>query len=123
MCLHFAQDGLDHGDNVALDGHNPRFRRSPPLLEDIHRRHHWSGRLRVHPERCKWKFPGIGLSAVTDLLTPQILFLLCTLFMQVSSTYGFGQNIVELALDNVVAAMKMEMIGETFAVLGSSPKE
>ena len=43
--------------------------------------------------------------------------------MQVSSTYGFGQNIVELALDNVVAAMKMEMIGETFAVLGSSPKE
>lgn len=41
-----------------------------------------------------------------------------TTFMQISEHYGFGQNIGDLSLDNAVAAIKIEMIGQTFAVLG-----
>ncbi|KAK3934266.1 hypothetical protein QBC46DRAFT_83709 [Diplogelasinospora grovesii] len=47
------------------------------------------------------------------------LFLLFyTLFMQVSSGYGFGQAITDLTLDDAVNAVKWEMVGQTFAVLG-----
>lgn len=38
--------------------------------------------------------------------------------MQVSEHYGFSQNITDLTLDNAVAAVRTEMIGQTFAVLG-----
>ena len=41
--------------------------------------------------------------------------------MNVSSTYGFGQNIQDLTLDNAVIAVRTEMIGQTFAVLGALP--
>lgn len=40
--------------------------------------------------------------------------------MQISEHYGFGQNITDLTLDNAVSAVKIEMIGQTFAVLGWS---
>ena len=38
--------------------------------------------------------------------------------MTVSATYGFGQDIDALTIDNAVKAVKIEFIGQTFAILG-----
>jgi hypothetical protein len=42
--------------------------------------------------------------------------------MQIASKYGFAQNIYDLPIDNAVKAVKTEMIGQTFAVLGTLPR-
>lgn len=46
------------------------------------------------------------------------MLLFYTIFLQVSSEYGFGQPIAALDLDNAVKAVEWEMIGQTFAVIG-----
>jgi hypothetical protein len=51
------------------------------------------------------------------------LILLYTVFVHISANYGFGQTMPGLdagneAFDNVAMAIKYEMIGQTFAVIG-----
>lgn len=50
--------------------------------------------------------------------TPQIFLFLYVLFVQVSAEYGFGQDIASLSADDAANAVKWEMVGQTFAVLG-----
>ncbi|KAK1756493.1 hypothetical protein QBC47DRAFT_401396 [Echria macrotheca] len=47
-----------------------------------------------------------------------VFLLFYTLFLQVSSHYGFGQPVASLDLNNAVQAVQWEMIGQTFAVIG-----
>ncbi|KAM7219069.1 hypothetical protein V8F06_005507 [Rhypophila decipiens] len=47
-----------------------------------------------------------------------VLLLLYTLFLLLSATYGFGQPITDLPLEDAVLAVKWEMVGQTFAVIG-----
>ncbi|KAK4214255.1 hypothetical protein QBC37DRAFT_440268 [Rhypophila decipiens] len=47
-----------------------------------------------------------------------VLLLLYTLFLNLSATYGFGQPITDLPLEDAVLAVKWEMVGQTFAVIG-----
>lgn len=44
--------------------------------------------------------------------------LLYNVFLQISLQHGFGQNVMSLEVDQVAEAIKMEMIGQTFAVIG-----
>lgn len=46
------------------------------------------------------------------------MLLLYTVFLQISSEYGFGQPVASLQLDDAVRAVEYEMIGQTFAVYG-----
>ncbi|KAF9887542.1 hypothetical protein FE257_010120 [Aspergillus nanangensis] len=47
------------------------------------------------------------------------LFLfLYTLFVTIAGIHGFGQNIQTLDIDEAVRAVYMEMVGQTFAILG-----
>jgi len=48
----------------------------------------------------------------------QLMLLFYTIFLQVSASYGFGQPVLSLELDDAVHAVEWEMIGQTFAVLG-----
>ncbi|KAK0631074.1 hypothetical protein B0T17DRAFT_239334 [Bombardia bombarda] len=47
-----------------------------------------------------------------------LFLLLYTTFLHVAASYGFGQAIVDLDLDDAVQAVKWEMVGQTFAVIG-----
>ncbi|KAI5458778.1 hypothetical protein BGZ63DRAFT_362750 [Mariannaea sp. PMI_226] len=47
-----------------------------------------------------------------------VLILLYTIFVQISGTYGFGQSIFTLDPDSIALAIKNEMVGQTFAVIG-----
>ncbi|KAF4978073.1 hypothetical protein FZEAL_5499 [Fusarium zealandicum] len=49
-----------------------------------------------------------------------ILILLYTIFMNISAIYGFGQAITSLEPDDSALAIKYELIGQTFAVIGMS---
>lgn len=48
----------------------------------------------------------------------QVFLFLYTLFVTIAGTHGFGQNIATLSMDEAVQAVYMEMVGQTFAVLG-----
>jgi len=41
-----------------------------------------------------------------------------SIFLQISSGFGFGQPVLALRLDDAVHAVEWEMIGQTFAVVG-----
>ncbi|KAG9253968.1 uncharacterized protein F5Z01DRAFT_687388 [Emericellopsis atlantica] len=47
-----------------------------------------------------------------------LFLLLYTSFFQVALNFGFGQSISVLELENIALAIKWEMVGQTFAVLG-----
>ncbi|KAM7187538.1 hypothetical protein V8F33_011185 [Rhypophila sp. PSN 637] len=47
-----------------------------------------------------------------------VLLLLYTVSLNLSATYGFGQPITDLPLEDAVLAVKWEMVGQTFAVIG-----
>ncbi|KAI6784130.1 uncharacterized protein J7T54_004676 [Emericellopsis cladophorae] len=47
-----------------------------------------------------------------------LFLLLYTTFLQVSLRFGFGQSIQALELEDIALAIKWEMVGQTFAVLG-----
>ncbi|KAL2209479.1 hypothetical protein CC79DRAFT_1396368 [Sarocladium strictum] len=76
-----------------------------------------------------WIF--VGLRVLTRAIIVQVvgaddyvyllsaIFLLCyNIFLQISLRYGFGQNVGTLELEDIAKAIKMEMIGQTFAVIG-----
>lgn len=47
------------------------------------------------------------------------LLLLYTVFIQLSANYGFGQNMFEIKdVENAVRAVLLEVIGQTFAIIG-----
>lgn len=56
--------------------------------------------------------------AVLTSFCIQLFLLLYTSFLQVSLKYGFGQPIDVLELEDIALAIKWEMVGQTFAVLG-----
>ncbi|KAE8374015.1 hypothetical protein BDV26DRAFT_296419 [Aspergillus bertholletiae] len=47
-----------------------------------------------------------------------VFLFLYTVFITIAGKHGFGQPITSLSLDEAVQAVYMEMIGQTFAVLG-----
>lgn len=47
-----------------------------------------------------------------------VFLFLYTVFVQVAAEYGFGQDIAVLTADDAAKAIKWEMVGQTFAVLG-----
>ncbi|KAK7746386.1 hypothetical protein SLS53_002345 [Cytospora paraplurivora] len=47
-----------------------------------------------------------------------IFLLFYVLFLQISAEYGFGQSITSLSADDAATAIKWEMVGQTFAILG-----
>ncbi|KAL4883506.1 hypothetical protein BJY04DRAFT_216329 [Aspergillus karnatakaensis] len=47
-----------------------------------------------------------------------VFLLLYTIFVTIAGAHGFGQPIMTLTMDSAVQAIYMEMIGQTFAVLG-----
>ncbi|CAL5869665.1 uncharacterized protein PFLUO_LOCUS3895 [Penicillium psychrofluorescens] len=47
-----------------------------------------------------------------------VFLLLYTIFLTIAGVHGFGQSIDTLEMDEAVKAVYMEMIGQTFAVLG-----
>ncbi|KAH7120141.1 hypothetical protein B0J13DRAFT_568378 [Dactylonectria estremocensis] len=47
-----------------------------------------------------------------------VLILLYTVFVHIAATYGFGQSILTLDLEDSARAVYYEMIGQTFAVIG-----
>ncbi|KAJ5112137.1 hypothetical protein N7532_000182 [Penicillium argentinense] len=47
-----------------------------------------------------------------------VFLLLYTIFMTISGVHGFGQPITSLDPDSAVNAVYMEMVGQTFAILG-----
>ncbi|KAH1293319.1 hypothetical protein KXX11_009336 [Aspergillus fumigatus] len=47
-----------------------------------------------------------------------VFLLLYTVFLTLSSQHGFGQPIMTLSMDEAVHAIYLEMVGQTFAVLG-----
>ncbi|OGM43323.1 hypothetical protein ABOM_008713 [Aspergillus bombycis] len=47
-----------------------------------------------------------------------VFLLLYTIFTTIAGHHGFGQPITSLSMDEAVQAVYMEMIGQTFAVLG-----
>ncbi|KAF7169151.1 hypothetical protein CNMCM5623_001938 [Aspergillus felis] len=47
-----------------------------------------------------------------------VFLLLYTVFLTVSNQHGFGQPIKTLSMDEAVHAVYMELVGQTFAVLG-----
>ncbi|ROW10044.1 hypothetical protein VPNG_06517 [Cytospora leucostoma] len=48
----------------------------------------------------------------------QVFLLFYVLFLQISAAYGFGQSITTLSADHAATAIKWEMVGQTFAILG-----
>lgn len=48
----------------------------------------------------------------------QVLLLLYTIFIHIAAVYGFGQSIHTLPLADSALAVKYEMVGQTFAVIG-----
>ncbi|RYP80988.1 hypothetical protein DL770_006033 [Monosporascus sp. CRB-9-2] len=68
-----------------------------------------------------WALTAVTLAFVAlRLYTRQfILFLLLyTAFLQLALQFGFGQAIADLDLDAIALAIKWEMVGQTFAVVG-----
>ncbi|GFF56794.1 hypothetical protein IFM62136_03220 [Aspergillus lentulus] len=47
-----------------------------------------------------------------------VFLLLYTVFLTISNRHGFGQPIMTLSMDEAVHAIYLEMVGQTFAVLG-----
>lgn len=47
-----------------------------------------------------------------------MFLLLYTAFLQLALQFGFGQSIEVLEVENIALAIKWEMVGQTFAVLG-----
>lgn len=48
----------------------------------------------------------------------QVFLLLYTVFLTVAGVHGFGQSIFDLSIDEAGEAVEMELVGQTFAVLG-----
>lgn len=47
-----------------------------------------------------------------------LFLLLFTVFTHLSANYGFGQNTFEIEVDDAVRAILLELIGQTFAIIG-----
>ncbi|ROV94564.1 hypothetical protein VMCG_08147 [Cytospora schulzeri] len=59
----------------------------------------------------------LGMDDHVYTLSGVFLFLY-VLFLQISAEYGFGRDITTLSADDAADAVKWEMVGQTFAVLG-----
>lgn len=57
------------------------------------------------------------IERLTDIRI-QIFLLVYTIFVTIAGKYGFGQDLPTLSLDDGGQAVLMEIIGQTFAVLG-----